>query len=128
MSEPRVTVWFDGACPLCTREIALFRRLDRKGAIEFVDVASPGAACPLNRQALLERFHAREKDQPIVSGAAAFAAMWRVIPILSPFGQIARAPWILPALEWIYCRFLEVRPRLQRWHQKPDVGSPSRKQ
>ncbi|MBU4433081.1 MAG: DUF393 domain-containing protein, partial [Alphaproteobacteria bacterium] len=25
----QVIVWFDGACPLCLREIALMRRLDR---------------------------------------------------------------------------------------------------
>ena len=30
-AQRRVTVWFDGDCPLCVREIALFRRLDRRG-------------------------------------------------------------------------------------------------
>jgi len=27
-SGSRLTVWYDGACPLCLREIALMRRLD----------------------------------------------------------------------------------------------------
>jgi predicted DCC family thiol-disulfide oxidoreductase YuxK len=71
----RLVVWHDGACPLCRREIALMRRLDRRGAIEFVDVAGDGdVACPLDRETLLARFHARE-DGRILSGAAAFAAM-----------------------------------------------------
>ncbi|MFN7323540.1 MAG: DCC1-like thiol-disulfide oxidoreductase family protein, partial [Sphingomonadales bacterium] len=34
-----MTVWVDGGCPLCRREIALMRRLDRLGRIDFVDVA-----------------------------------------------------------------------------------------
>ncbi len=33
MPEGQVTVWHDGACPLCQREIALMRRLDKRGAI-----------------------------------------------------------------------------------------------
>ena len=34
----KLTVWHDGACPLCRREIALMRQLDRRGTIEFIDV------------------------------------------------------------------------------------------
>ncbi|MDR7230404.1 putative DCC family thiol-disulfide oxidoreductase YuxK [Caulobacter sp. BE264] len=111
--DPRLTVWFDGACPLCLREIALMKRLDRRGVIQFVDVASEDAVCPIDRVELLARFHARE-DGRLLSGAAAFAAMWRAIPLLRPFGQIARAPWALKILEALYVRFLRVRPRLQR--------------
>ncbi len=114
MKQPKVTVWYDGACPLCIREIALFRKLDRRNAIHFIDVAGPDASCPLDRAELLNRFHARETGKPIVSGAAAFAAMWRAIPILAPFGHLARAPFILAPLEWLYRRFLTIRPRLQK--------------
>ena len=55
MGMGKVLVWFDGGCPLCRREIALMRRLDRRGAITFVDAASADAAvaCPLDRAALL---------------------------------------------------------------------------
>lgn len=114
MNIPRVKVWYDGACPLCLREIALMRRLDRRGRIAFIDVAA-GAdpACPIDRAALLARFHA-EEDGVIHSGAAAFAAMWRAIPLLRPFGLAARHPLVLEALEALYLRFLRVRPRLQR--------------
>jgi predicted DCC family thiol-disulfide oxidoreductase YuxK len=107
-----VTVWFDGSCPLCTREIALMRRLDRQGAIVFVDVAGGEATCPIDRASLLQRFHAREAGQPLVSGAAAFAAMWRAIPLLRPLGLIARNRWVLRRLDQLYLVFLRVRPAL----------------
>ncbi|GLR46625.1 thiol-disulfide oxidoreductase DCC family protein [Sphingomonas astaxanthinifaciens] len=108
-----LTVWFDGACPLCRREIALMRRLDRAGRIAFVDVSGEVADCPIDRAALLARFHAREDGQ-LLSGAAAFAAMWRAIPWLRPLGLAARHPRVLALLERAYLRFLEIRPALQR--------------
>lgn len=109
----RLEVWFDGDCPLCRREIALMRRLDRRGAIVFTDVATGGGSCPIDRADLLARFHARE-DGRLVSGAEAFAAMWRAIPLLAPLGRLARNRRVLAAMERLYLVFLTVRPRLKR--------------
>jgi len=110
----RLTVWHDGSCPLCRREIALMRWLDRRGAIHFVDASDGDATCPIDRADLLARFHARE-DDILLSGAAAFAAMWRAIPLLRPLGLAARAPWVLALLERGYRPFLRFRPALQRF-------------
>ncbi|MGB3795104.1 MAG: DUF393 domain-containing protein [Alteraurantiacibacter sp.] len=112
-----VTVWFDGACPLCRREIAGLRKLDRREAIDFVDISSglsegEPQGCPVSSEDLSARFHAREGDR-LLSGAAAFAAMWRAIPILRPMGEIARIPPVLWVLERLYRRFLIIRPYLQ---------------
>ena len=109
-----LTVWHDGDCPLCRAEIALMRRLDTRGAIRFVDAAKSDAdSCPLDRRALLARFHARE-DGELLSGSAAFAAMWRASPVLRPLGLVARSPTVLRVLEVAYVGFLHVRPALQR--------------
>ncbi|MEM1173263.1 MAG: DUF393 domain-containing protein [Pseudomonadota bacterium] len=110
--QPSVTVWYDSQCPLCVREIALMRRLDKRGAIDFVDVYA--GECPLDRQTLLERFHAQEAGGEMVSGAAAFAAMWRAIPRLSPLGRLARYRPVLWLFERLYRVFLAVRPLMQR--------------
>lgn len=110
----KVTVWFDGGCPLCRREIAGLRRLDRAERITFIDVSgAEPAACPIDRADLLARFHAREGER-MLSGAAAFAAMWRAIPVLRPLGLLARNPVVLRVLESAYRLFLRARPRLQR--------------
>lgn len=108
-----VTVWYDGACPLCRREIALMRRLDRRGAIHFVNAAEPGTTCPLDRADILSRFHVREGER-MLSGAAAFAAMWRAIPVLRPLGILAGWRPMTPLFEAGYRIFLRLRPRLQR--------------
>jgi predicted DCC family thiol-disulfide oxidoreductase YuxK len=108
-----LTVWYDGACPLCRREMQLMRRLDRRDAISFVDVTSAGANLPAPKADLLRRLHVRE-DGHLVSGAGAFAAMWRAIPLLRPLGLLARVPLVLGLLERAYTAFLRVRPKLQR--------------
>jgi predicted DCC family thiol-disulfide oxidoreductase YuxK len=88
-------------------------RLDRRGAIDFVDVADEAVACPISREALLARLHARENGR-VLTGAAAFAAMWRAIPVLRPLGLLARSPLVLTVLERLYAAFLRIRPALQR--------------
>ena len=109
-----LVVWYDASCPLCRREIGLMRRLDKRATIEFIDVAATQALdCPIDRSALLARFHAREGDR-MLSGAAAFAAMWRAIPVLRPLGLAAQNAIVLALLEKLYNGFLKLRPRLQR--------------
>jgi predicted DCC family thiol-disulfide oxidoreductase YuxK len=115
VTTPALTVWYDGACPLCIREIAFMRRLDRARRIAFVDVAPEDAPCPIDRTLLLARFHAQETGGPVLDGAAAFAAMWRAIPLLQPLGLAARNGVVLRVLERAYDAFLKIRPRLQRW-------------
>lgn len=113
-TDNRLKVWFDGACPLCVREIALMQRLDRDGAINFVDVSQAGdPSCPIDQADLLARFHA-EENGVVLDGAAAFAAMWRAIPALRALGVIARNKTVLRVLERLYILFLRVRPRLQK--------------
>ena len=90
------------------------RRLDRNGAIEFVEITNAApAACPIDRSELLKRFHA-SKDGHLLSGAAAFAAIWQALPLLRPLGVAARSRWVLFSLEWLYLAFLPIRPLLQR--------------
>ena len=117
-TDPRLlTVWYDGDCPICTAEIWLMRRLDRTLAIEFVDLSLPGG-CPTDRAARLARLHAQPRGGPLVSGAAAFVAMWRVLPGLQPLAVLASPPPAQWLLERAYLIFLKVRPVLQlivRW-------------
>ena len=107
-----VKVWFDSAWPLCAKEIKIMRKLDWFNKVDFVDVLST-RDCPIQRETLLERFHAQRFGGPLLSGAAAFALLWRSLPLLRPLGELARIPFVLNALERLYLKFLLIRPRLQ---------------
>lgn len=106
---PALTIWFDSACPICSREIRFMRALDWARRIDFVDIYASDTSCPLDPALLLARFHARDRQGNIVSGAMAFALMWRQIPVLWPLGQLARIPLVSSVLERAYGRFLRWR-------------------
>jgi predicted DCC family thiol-disulfide oxidoreductase YuxK len=115
MNNPRVTVWYDGACPLCVAEISLIQRLDAKrGRIAFVDLMGDWS-CSVDKAQLLARFHAQEAGRPLVNGAAAFGAMWRQVTPFQPLGWLTLFPPALWIMNLLYVQFLKVRPRLQMW-------------
>ena len=112
-----LTVLYDGACPLCRREIAHVQGLAAQcpdSALCFVDVSAAHSPVPPQERAkLLARFHVQRADGSRLDGAAAFVAMWARLPGWRWLARAARLPGALPALEWAYCGFLRVRPRLQ---------------
>ncbi len=117
MGEGMLTVYFDGGCPLCRREIDFYRRRRGARAIEWVDVSTPSNArscAGLGAEQALERFHIRLPGGELVSGGRAFAELWAALPGFRTLGLVMRRRPLCTVLEWAYIGFLRVRPRLQR--------------
>jgi predicted DCC family thiol-disulfide oxidoreductase YuxK len=77
------TVYFDGGCPVCSREVAVYQRERGGQDIRWEDVTrcEPVELGPgLSREAALARLHLRRSDGELVSGAAAFTGMWMQLP------------------------------------------------
>lgn len=116
-NEGAVTVYYDGACPLCRAEIAQYRKMG--GPVDYADVSADGVPQDLTRQEALARFHVRGDDGTLYSGFAAFAALWRALgrerPWLRPVAALASTRPVLFLGERAYRLFLPVRPHLQRF-------------
>jgi predicted DCC family thiol-disulfide oxidoreductase YuxK len=109
--DARTQVYYDGGCPVCSREIAAYQRAEGAEALCFVDVSRPDAALApgLTREAALARMHVRRADGSMASGAAAFAALWSALPRWAWLGCIAGWPIVAPVLELGYRGFLRLR-------------------
>jgi predicted DCC family thiol-disulfide oxidoreductase YuxK len=117
---PPVTVLYDGACPLCRREIGVYRGLRPDTPVCFVDVSDTGMADTAevppgsSREQLLARFHVRGADGRWRSGARAFLALWAVLPGWRWLAMLGRLPGVAWLMELGYRLFLRGRPWLQR--------------
>lgn len=129
--DDTLTVLYDGACPLCSREIAHYRALAGQGrepaALVFHDVSAPAATLPggPTRDELLRRFHVQQADGRMLSGAAAFVALWARLPGWRWLATAARLPGVTMALEAAYRAFLPLRPALQRWARRRWAATPT---
>lgn len=112
----RPTVYFDGACPLCRREIAFYRRKRGAEAVAWVDVANGTPTLPdgLSPAAAKSRFHVATETGELKSGGDAFAYLWTRFPAFRWAGRIASTAPAVWLLERLYRLFLRFRPRLQR--------------
>ncbi len=111
-----VVVYYDGACPLCRREMAYYQRLPTVRPVVWQDL-SVDTACGdgLSCEMALKRFHVRDANGALSSGAAAFSLVWRCLAGWRWLGWVSAVPPFSWLAEVAYCGFLKLRPRLQAW-------------
>jgi predicted DCC family thiol-disulfide oxidoreductase YuxK len=115
--EAPLTVFYDGACPVCTLEVGAYQRCRGGESINWVDVSNvpPDEVAPgLSRDEALRRFTVMRADGTLSRGGYAFADLWASLPALRVFGRMFQT-WPLSALANGLYRFvlLPIRPGLQ---------------
>lgn len=113
----KCTVYFDGACPLCSQEIGFYR--SREGASDFrwIDVSVDSAeslGADLDREQALARLHVRSEDGRLVYGPAAFLAIWSRLPSMRWLAKMFDNRVGRLMLSVAYRGFLILRPAIPR--------------
>jgi demethoxyubiquinone hydroxylase (CLK1/Coq7/Cat5 family)/predicted DCC family thiol-disulfide oxidoreductase YuxK len=119
--RPTLSVFYDGSCPMCVREVALYRRQSPADII-WHDLSSLGLSIPRDtagyqpsHAVLMRRFHVHSSEGQWLDGAAAFALIWQRLGFAwRVLAQIGRLPGGLRLMDAVYAMFLSLRPGLQR--------------
>src|SRR6056297_3929714 len=94
MSETEVI--YNGACPICSTEIAAYARAAQDGALplRFTDLS----ACDLAQLGLTEQQAARRlhvlRDGRLLAGVPAFLALWSELPKLRWLARLVGLPGV----------------------------------
>lgn len=114
MADHDIEVFYDGACPLCVREIRMLRGRDRRHRIRFVDIAAEGfdaASAGVTWETLMARIHGRLPDGTWVEGVEVFRRLYTAVGF-GPLVALTRLPGITQLLDLAYHAFAENRLRL----------------
>ncbi len=106
-------VFYDSECPLCDREIAFLRRLDRQQRVRFTDLTQIDFSAEGNEKSydeLMAEIHGRLPDGTWITGVEVFRRLysavglkWLVLP--------TRWPVVSHLVEWGYRVFASNRLR-----------------
>ncbi len=111
MSEP-ITVYYDGLCGLCSKEINHYRKIAPAGRFDWADIATDATRCSelgVSQARALEVIHVRDSDGTVYTGVAAFAVMWEALPRWGWLAVVARLPLMRQFAEWLYRQFARWR-------------------
>ncbi len=109
MEEPaaKPTVLYNGACPVCRREIEHYQRLDDRDGqgLGFTDISEPVPVLKeraLTQDEVKRRLHVIDADGRLLVGVPAFAAVWDHLPRYRWLSAIVRLPLLRSLVPWLY--------------------------
>ena len=124
-----LTLYHDGDCPLCAREIAFLRRQSTGGKLILVDISADdfdAGALGFTVEQLRSCLHGRFASGHWVTGLDATLWSWRAAG-LGHWVAPLTWPALRPLLELAYRLFCRLRPHLD-WLPHPDGSQRCSKQ
>jgi predicted DCC family thiol-disulfide oxidoreductase YuxK len=122
--DGRPVMFYDGGCPICRREVAHYRRLDRAGRVRWHDITAdsrPLAGLGVGLREAQARLHALDRQGRLRVGAAAFVAVWRELPYWRWLARLADLPGGVALMDRVY------RPYARwRFRRRCDQGACER--
>ena len=107
-----VTVFYDGKCNLCAREITYYQRIAPANTFIWDDITQPQSQFMQlgyhQRDGLL-RLHALDDANCLHIGVDAFALIWRQLPRWRWLAHIVSLPVIHTVAQWLYHGFAKWR-------------------
>jgi uncharacterized protein (TIGR01777 family) len=125
-ADSNCDVWFNGDCPVCSREIGSYEKLAKRRdlPVRFHDamrVTAPLAAYGLRREHLERRLYLRDENGRMQSGFRAVLALWARLPGYRRLVRVFSWPPLLALCEFTYDHV--VAPVVAHWARLRQSGA-----
>ena len=128
MTQPTLTLLYDGACPICAWEKRNLKRKDRHGRLGFIDIHAADfnpAQYGVTIEALMGRMHGVTEDGRLVIGVDALIESYRAVNWWWAYLPLSAIPHAItePAYAWFADHRYAISKRIG-WMFKPacDTG------
>tara|TARA_Y100001968_G_scaffold191641_1_gene175568 strand:+ start:452 stop:850 length:399 start_codon:yes stop_codon:yes gene_type:complete len=83
MSTEKLTIFFDGECPLCKREVNFLQSKNQKRSLKFIDINSSDFGLyfkhGINYKQAMEKIHALKSDGSLITDIQVFQEAYKLI-------------------------------------------------
>lgn len=112
MNQEKTIMFYDGGCPLCSREVAHYRRIDINDNVTWLDISAEPDVLEqhnIGYTEAMKHLHVSNTKGEIVRGAYAFHALWQALPRYRVLARIVSFPGILWFMDRVYSQFAKRR-------------------
>ena len=115
MNTAKLTILFDGGCPLCLREINFLKSKNKEGDLKFIDINSANLSYELEygityKQAM-ERIYAYKSDGSLINDIEVFQEAYYLIGLGFIYAP-TKLPVIKGLFEYLYSLWAKYRLKI----------------
>lgn len=117
-----LTVFYDGSCSVCNREMQVYRRNNPQNRLVFIDISQPDFVARTygkTQHEFMARMHVRDAEGVYATGVDAFILIWKAYPensVYQFFAKIVGFPGIMQLAclgYFLFARYRHLLPRKQ---------------
>ena len=105
-------VFYDGACPLCSKEIAHYKNCTGASALNWLDISQSESELKhydLNYDQAMRRFHVLSPEGHFHVGAYGFVYLWSFLKPYRILSLLLTRLKLVKPLNWCYLKFADWR-------------------
>ncbi len=115
MNTAKLTIFFDGGCPLCRREVDFLQSRNKEGYLRFIDINRLDLSLELEYgityKNAMERIHALKSDGTVIKDIKVFQEAYNLIG-LSWIYSPTKLPIIKRIIDYIYGLWAKYRLKI----------------
>ena len=107
-----LTVFYDGKCGLCSREINYYKSIAPVNSFYWFDIATdpkPLASLKISQSDALRRLHTLDEAGQLYVGVPAFISIWQRLHYWRLLALLMKLPFLVLLATFVYNRFADYR-------------------